>query len=55
MSGGNGRMLAAALVFILCTAGWTLAHMVPFFHVMRVAGLLRVGEEEVRICFLFFL
>ena len=46
MTGGNGRMLAAALVFILVVTGWTLAHMVPFFAAMRLAGLLRVGEEE---------
>ena len=46
MTNGNGRMLATAVIAILATAAWTLVHMVPFFYVMRAAGLLRVGEEE---------
>lgn len=46
MSGGNGKMLGAAVVVILATLGWTLAHMLPFFYVMRALGLLRVAEAE---------
>ena len=47
MSGGNGRMLGTAIVFILVTIVWTLAHMVPFFLAMRFLGLLRVPQ----VCF----
>eukprot|EP00892_Ulva_mutabilis_P004947 jgi/Ulvmu1/2824/UM142_0022.1 len=46
LSGGNGRMLGAALAVIAATLLWTLAHMVPFFYVMRALGLLRVAEAE---------
>lgn len=46
LSGGNGRMLGAALIVIAATAAWTLAHMVPFFYGMRTLGLLRVAEDE---------
>jgi hypothetical protein len=44
--GGGGKLLGVAIVMILAIAGWTLAHMVPFFFVLRALGLLRVGEEE---------
>jgi Ammonium Transporter Family len=39
-------MLGAALVFILVTIGWVLGHMIPFFAVMKAAGILRVKESE---------
>jgi ammonium transporter, Amt family len=46
--GGNGKLLGAAVVFILAIAGWVLGHMVPFFLLMRMLGLLRVNEAEER-------
>ena len=46
--GGDGRLLACAIVLILAISGWVLAHMVPFFFLMRMAGLLRVDEAEER-------
>lgn len=46
ISGGNGRMLGTAIIIILATLGWTLAHMIPFFYGMRALGLLRVAEAE---------
>jgi hypothetical protein len=46
LNGGGGRLLAAALVFILVTIVWTLGHMIPFFYLMRMLGLLRVSEDE---------
>ena len=44
MAGGNGRMLGAALVFIIVIIGWVLGHMVPFFMMLKAVGLLRVPE-----------
>ena len=46
--GGDGRLLACAIVLILAITGWVLGHMVPFFFLMRMAGLLRVDEAEER-------
>lgn len=46
--GGNGRLLASAVVVILAITAWVLGHMVPFFLVMRTLGLLRVDEAEER-------
>lgn len=44
--GGGGRLLAAAIVFILVTIVWTLGHMIPFFYLMRMVGMLRVPEDD---------
>ena len=43
-------MLAANCVWLLFIFGWTFGHMVPFFYLLKVCGLLRVSpqEEEVR-------
>ena len=46
--GGNGKLLGAALVLILAITAWVLGHMIPFFFLMRMAGLLRVDEAEER-------
>ena len=46
--GGDGHLLAAAVVYCLAIAGWVLGHMVPFFFLMRILGLLRVDESEER-------
>lgn len=48
MTGGNGKLLATAIILILAITGWTLGHMIPFFILMRVTGLLRVDEAEER-------
>lgn len=46
--GGNGKLLGAAVVLILAITAWVLGHMIPFFFVMRMIGLLRVDEAEER-------
>lgn len=46
--GGNGKLLACAIVLILAITGWTLAHMMPFFFVLNKLGMLRVDEAEER-------
>lgn len=44
--GGDGRLLACAVVGCLAIIAWVLVHMLPFFYVMRIAGLLRVDAAE---------
>eukprot|EP01025_Chloroclados_australasicus_P033543 TRINITY_DN3424_c0_g1_i2.p1 TRINITY_DN3424_c0_g1~~TRINITY_DN3424_c0_g1_i2.p1 ORF type:complete len:474 (-),score=95.49 TRINITY_DN3424_c0_g1_i2:324-1745(-) len=44
--GGDGGLLAVALVGILVIFGWVSIHMGPFFLLMRLLGLLRVSPEE---------
>eukprot|EP01025_Chloroclados_australasicus_P052480 TRINITY_DN611_c0_g1_i4.p1 TRINITY_DN611_c0_g1~~TRINITY_DN611_c0_g1_i4.p1 ORF type:complete len:509 (-),score=85.30 TRINITY_DN611_c0_g1_i4:417-1844(-) len=44
--GGNGGLLGAAIVGIVVIFGWVSVHMVPFFFVMKILGLLRVDPEE---------
>jgi ammonium transporter, Amt family len=46
--GGNGRLFAAQCVYCLALASWVLGHMLPFFFITRVLGLLRVDEAEER-------
>lgn len=48
--GDNGTVLAANLIWVLLIAGWTLGMMVPFFYILKLAGLLRLSpqDEEVR-------
>ena len=46
--GGNGKLFGCACVFILAIIAWVLGHMIPFFFVMRMLGLLRVDEAEER-------
>ncbi len=42
---GSGRLLAANLLGGLTIAGWTLAHMLPFFLLLNKARLMRVAPE----------
>ena len=44
--GGDGKLLVAAIVGIVAISGWVLGHMIPFFLVTRVLGLLRVSSAE---------
>jgi ammonium transporter, Amt family len=46
--GGDGRLFGAQIVYILAITGWVLGHMVPFFFIARMLGLLRVDEAEER-------
>lgn len=46
--GGDGRMLACALVTALAILAWVLGHMIPFFMVLRVTGQFRTDPEEER-------
>jgi ammonium transporter, Amt family len=48
LMGGNGKLLGAAICYILAITAWVLGHMIPFFYVMRFTGLLRVDEAEER-------
>jgi ammonia channel protein AmtB len=43
--GGGGALLAAHLVYILVIAAWTLGLMVPFFLLLKRAGILRVPPD----------
>lgn len=54
--GGGGTLLAAAVVTGLAITAWVLGHMVPFFLILKAAGLFRVSEEdEVRFIWLLIL
>jgi ammonium transporter, Amt family len=44
--GGGGTLLLAAFVTALAVIAWTLGHMIPFFIVLKMLGLLRVSEED---------
>lgn len=44
--GGGGTLLLAALVTGLAIIAWVLGNMLPFFLVLRAAGLFRVAEGE---------
>lgn len=44
--GGGWKLLGAAIVLILAITAWVLGHMIPFFYVLKAAGLLRVSREE---------
>jgi len=44
--GGDGKLLAAAIVGIVTVTAWVLGHMVPFFFALKVMGLLRVSAAE---------
>eukprot|EP01023_Acetabularia_acetabulum_P057599 TRINITY_DN671_c0_g1_i1.p1 TRINITY_DN671_c0_g1~~TRINITY_DN671_c0_g1_i1.p1 ORF type:complete len:433 (+),score=100.21 TRINITY_DN671_c0_g1_i1:95-1300(+) len=46
LRGGNGGLLAAAIVGIIVIFLWVTVHMAPFFLVMRMIGLLRVSVED---------
>ena len=46
--GGNGKLFGCAVVYVLAIMAWVLGHMVPFFLIVRVLGLLRVDEAEER-------
>jgi len=47
--GGGGKLLAAQCTAIAWVIGWVSAIMIPFFFVLKVAGMFRVDalEEEV--------
>eukprot|EP01023_Acetabularia_acetabulum_P031095 TRINITY_DN2929_c0_g1_i3.p1 TRINITY_DN2929_c0_g1~~TRINITY_DN2929_c0_g1_i3.p1 ORF type:complete len:204 (+),score=44.56 TRINITY_DN2929_c0_g1_i3:67-678(+) len=44
--GGDGGLLAAAIVGIIVIFGWVSIFMAPFFTIMKFLGLLRVTEKE---------
>eukprot|EP01023_Acetabularia_acetabulum_P021641 TRINITY_DN213_c0_g1_i1.p1 TRINITY_DN213_c0_g1~~TRINITY_DN213_c0_g1_i1.p1 ORF type:complete len:476 (+),score=135.80 TRINITY_DN213_c0_g1_i1:159-1586(+) len=46
INGGNGKLLAAALLGVIVIFAWVSVHMAPFFFVMRMIGLLRVSAED---------
>eukprot|EP01023_Acetabularia_acetabulum_P051316 TRINITY_DN5658_c0_g1_i2.p1 TRINITY_DN5658_c0_g1~~TRINITY_DN5658_c0_g1_i2.p1 ORF type:complete len:638 (+),score=115.08 TRINITY_DN5658_c0_g1_i2:39-1952(+) len=46
--GGDGGLLAAAMVGIVVIFSWVTVHMLPFFLIMKGLGLLRVDPEEER-------
>lgn len=49
--GGSARLFGAAVVTGIAVVAWVLGHMVPFFYVLKLIGMLRVDEEdEVRAC-----
>ncbi|KAI7840216.1 hypothetical protein COHA_005998 [Chlorella ohadii] len=43
--GGDGSVLAAALVCIVVVAAWVLAIMTPFFMLLKKLGMFRVSPE----------
>lgn len=44
--GGDGKLLVAAITGIAAITGWVLGHMIPFFFLTRLLGLLRVSAAE---------
>jgi len=44
--GGDGKLLVAAITGIAAISGWVLGHMIPFFFLTRLLGLLRVSAAE---------
>lgn len=44
--GGDGKLLVTAIVGIVTITAWVLGHMIPFFMLTRVLGLLRVSAAE---------
>lgn len=42
----KGHIFAANLVILVVIFVWVLAHMVPFFYLLKALGLLRVGANE---------
>lgn len=44
--GGDGKLLVAAITGIAAITGWVLGHMIPFFFLLRLVGLLRVSAAE---------
>ena len=43
--GGNGKLLGAQLVYIVCIVLWTLGIMTPFFMLLKKLNLFRVAPE----------
>ena len=43
---GDGKLLVAAITGIVVITAWVLGHMIPFFIVMHLLGLLRVSSAE---------
>eukprot|EP00210_Caulerpa_lentillifera_P000017 g16.t1 len=46
LMGGDGKYLWAAVIGIIAIITWVLGHMIPFFIVTRLLGLLRVSDAE---------
>ncbi|CAD7696074.1 unnamed protein product [Ostreobium quekettii] len=44
--GGNGQLLASAVVGIVVIVGWVLGHMVPFFLLMKKMRFMRVDPQQ---------
>lgn len=46
LMGGNGRLLATAIIGIIVIFSWVMVTMVPFFYATHIMGILRVSSEE---------
>lgn len=44
--GGDGKLLGAQIIYALWLGGWVLANMIPFWFILKFAGLLRVPANE---------
>jgi len=44
--GGNGRLLAAAVIGIIAITAWLMLTMIPFFLGLKAIGILRVSAEH---------
>eukprot|EP00210_Caulerpa_lentillifera_P003868 g3695.t1 len=44
--GGDGKFLVSAIVAIAVITAWVLGHMLPFFFITKILGLLRVSNAE---------
>jgi Amt family ammonium transporter len=43
--GGNGKLLASHLIYILAIIGWSMGIMFPFFFILKKLGQFRVAPE----------
>ncbi|GAB4822138.1 hypothetical protein N2152v2_009184 [Parachlorella kessleri] len=43
--GGDGKVLASSVVYIIVIAAWVLGIMTPFFFIIKRIGLMRVAPE----------
>ena len=45
--GGDGLYLVTALLFIVCSIGWSCAVMIPFFFFCDKMGLMKYTDKEI--------
>ncbi|DBB15935.1 hypothetical protein WJX82_005025 [Trebouxia sp. C0006] len=45
-TGGNGRLLAAQIVYSIWLGGWVLTNMFIFFYVLKLLGFFRVTAAD---------